>query len=97
PRALEWELRSGALTSWRGVVMIHYNQEKRARETGPALIATPVSFVRKMEFFGRSQKGVALIPPRQTKRSISQMRRSNFTVRPFRVEFDSSSRLLPPT
>src|SRR5262249_24201949 len=46
PRALEWELRSGLtlLADWAK----HYShQTKRARETGLALIATPVSFVRK--------------------------------------------------
>jgi hypothetical protein len=51
PRALEWELRSGTaladLTPLPGWAINYSHQTKRARETGLALIATPVSFVRK--------------------------------------------------
>ena len=53
PRRFEWELRSGAATASltpTGVCIITLlTQEKRTGEAGPALIATPVSFVRKVE------------------------------------------------
>jgi hypothetical protein len=53
PGRFEWELRSGA--SWAildSVRPVHYyipTLQKRTRETGPALFATPVSFVRNRD------------------------------------------------
>jgi len=48
----EWELLPGAslaaIDSDGSMDYSTLHQEKRTRETGPALFATPVSFVRKM-------------------------------------------------
>jgi hypothetical protein len=52
PRRFEWELQSGAyLPAIDSVGTLRYQaitQEKRTREAGPALFATPASFVRKL-------------------------------------------------
>ena len=58
PERVEWELQSGAyfgqpLTRAAVCIMKALPKRNRTRETGPALFATPVSFVRKL---GRGTK-----------------------------------------